>query len=58
MEDRPALNDVIEITPEMIEAGVGPMATFDPDFGTWAEGVERVLEAALVAGGYLRERDG
>jgi len=44
---------VVTITPAMIEAAKRSMALFDPEFGSWAEGAERVLAAALEAGGYF-----
>lgn len=36
----------------MIEAGEGELAGFNDEFAPLSEGVERILEAALLAGGY------
>jgi len=53
MTDRPALEE-IEITPEMIEAGVLELSRFNTDYATYAQGASRIIAAALVAGGYAR----
>lgn len=46
MSDRPAVETKeIEVTPEMIEAGVGEVAGYDDRFETIEEVVERVYRA-------------
>jgi len=42
----------VVITPDMLRAGVHPFACFDTDFTSHIEGVECVVRAVLVAGGY------
>jgi len=37
----------IEITPEMIEAGVEALGSFHPDWDSKAEAIQRILEACL-----------
>lgn len=49
-EDRPALEvPEIEITPEMIEAGVAELMLFNLDYQSWEDGAERVFEAMMAA---------
>lgn len=51
--DRPTLE--IKITPAMLEAGMLEFSHFNEDYGPVDEAVERIIEAALLAGGFSRE---
>jgi hypothetical protein len=42
----------IEVTQKMVGAGEAALARFNPDLDPYSVGVERILHAALEAGGY------
>ena len=50
-------SEPIEITPEMIEAGVPVLRRFDEEFSSPREGVLLVIEAVLEAGGFRVARN-
>ncbi len=54
MDDRPATECEIEITPEMIRAGANELALFDNDFTSYELGAERIFMAMILESGSNR----
>lgn len=53
MSDDTGRRRVIEITHEMLSAGVSQLCSFDPDYESYADRVNFIVKAALEADGWV-----